>query len=238
MSKWTLEIKGDTNDADYIESRHMFNDNDLIFSKDFLLEGVESRFIKGLLSTPDMTYKEFATYLGQTLMQLNTHHNWARSEYDNQREAYPTIEKFLNIAFGINLTQLEEEHPIDLLEIRENLYEIFSDIFPYGEFGIHTIHTIKIYPSPVETIYFDRECWASWYNAETLDVIDRATNAPIEYIRIPEGSTSVINHKGEEYFVVPWTYGNSALVKIGSFLKSTIVSDDVINESSIIKKLK
>ena len=237
-----IEIYGDTNDGDYISQKHTCKLSDMLFEDNFLInKKVGDGELDEYLKSEELPYGDFAFCLGEALCQITTSHNWARcSDFDKQAQAYPTIEKFLKLAFDIDLVKLEDETELDFDCVREHMYEELSDLLPYGEFGIHTIDSIKIYPVTEVDVVFDRESWADWYNEETNEVILRSLTATPGYVRMPKGTTSVITdgRSQTKFFVVPSHNDAFGLVRVGSLMPSGRYSKMFVENSHLVKKVK
>lgn len=154
-------ITGDTCDADYIDR--------------------EILFTPGLLSEQPIAIKADTFYQGQRAiksmelldalieaikMPRQNRHNWSRYEYDGTSAKNETCEWIFKILFDVDVWA-EEDNPLgdpddvefDPEDSLEKMSEIIQDhLLPYGEFGIHTIESVKFVPVTAENyIYRDGE---------------------------------------------------------------------------------
>lgn len=107
-----IEIKCDTNDADYITERNLITDEELELIKPI---------IKKIKQTP--------------------RHNFPTSEFESKTLAdlYPEFYK-------LDLEDEEEDYEYQYKEIigLTKAANLFFELVPYGEHGVHTIVSIKI----------------------------------------------------------------------------------------------
>jgi hypothetical protein len=143
---FTLVIKGDTNDGDYISEEYDFDLND------------KTPFIKAneyIPNTEDITFVDLICKLAEVLkLPRKTRHNWSRDEYDDNDSKYETIEMLIHQLYGYTLEDLETNFNIDTDDLLEEFSEIVSDNLPYGEFGIHSIVEISYLPKMEKTFLF------------------------------------------------------------------------------------
>ena len=237
MSKHIIEISADTNDADYIDRRITVNLNDVVLPVNFLLDNVSKEFHE-YLETRSITYAELLCFFSNTLCQIPTHHNWYREDYDEMSAAIPTVNLFLKLAFGLDLDQLEDRHDVDLTEVSEFMIEWFyKNLIPFGEFGVHTIDSIKTYPAGEVDVFYERETWANWYNPKTNSVVLNATYAPEGFVRMPANTKQVVEDNGVMYFLAPNGNGEVNVVPVGSFQPLVVDTVDNILEN-VLYELK
>ncbi|ADJ19424.1 hypothetical protein Acj133p109 [Acinetobacter phage 133] len=139
-------IRGDTNDGDYIDTSFTFNPHE---PDPILFE--ENKFFDG---HPSVGTMEFLNTLGTTLLfPREDYHNWSRQEYDNRKASNETITHVFSMLFGVDLNSEEFQSKFDddfskYEDIFDTAYEEISELLPFGEFGIHTIDSIKVRPIP------------------------------------------------------------------------------------------
>ena len=138
-------IRGDTNDGDYIDTSFTFfpGEDPVLFEAD--------KFFPG---HPAVGKIEFLNALGTSLLfPREDYHNWSRTEYDNRNAANITISHVFSMLFNVDLNSEEFQSKFDddfskYEDIFDTAYEEIGDLLPYGEFGIHTIESIKVRPIP------------------------------------------------------------------------------------------
>lgn len=147
-------ITGDTNDGDYITSE--------------LETMIPCKEVKWNFSSPkygnhgELTLMQIVENLKIALMLYPSkhRHNWSREEFDKRNTANHTIASFLKVSFDMDIESdefLEKYGEDEYEEILEKYYEEFCDLFPYGEFGIHTISKIEIRPLVEVKTLFDSD---------------------------------------------------------------------------------
>jgi hypothetical protein len=124
MRKLYIEIVADTNDGDYVTQKTEVTPDGLTFT-----------FLNKVIKAIEDRQKQHQEKYSKTKdWQDKIHHNWITSEFIHDWESHPFEEykEFLT----------EEE------------IEKFEEYLPYGEYGIHTIKSIKMYwIEEVETLY-------------------------------------------------------------------------------------
>jgi hypothetical protein len=154
-------ITGDTCDADYIDREFLFTPG-LLAEQPIAIKA--DTFYQGQRAIKSMELLD--ALIEAIKMPRQNRHNWSRMEYDGTSAKYETCEWIFKIVFGIDVWA-EEDNPLgdpddiefDPEDSLEKMSEIVQDhLLPYGEFGIHTIESVKFVPVTAENyIYRDGE---------------------------------------------------------------------------------
>jgi len=128
-----IEVKADYNDADYVYNTEEIDSlNDVFLTKNELFEGSE-----------ELQWDEFLTLLGEALRECaavpNHHrHNWSNDDDEENILTNYTVRRF---AEKIGFTDKNNEDDL------ENISEVIGDLIPYGEYGVHTVVSIRAIPA-------------------------------------------------------------------------------------------
>ena len=139
MTKIALTIKGDWNDADYVEERHELNLDDVIVKEN---EAGGLREVKAF-----EFWDRFATSLKhfKGLEEYKWQHNW----YNYERNCDHTYQVKLVEHFLDSIQYIEDKDQRQ--EAVEYLTELLDEYMPRADcMGIHSI--VAIYYSPVESV--------------------------------------------------------------------------------------
>ena len=139
MTKIALSIKGDWNDADYVEERHIMELDEVIIQKD---QAGGLREVKAF---------EFFDRLAQSLKHfkgLSSHqykHNWYNYEGNDDRSyQLELVEHFIDSIQYIDDKEQKQQAV-------EYVIELIEEFLPRADcMGIHSI--VAIYYSPVESV--------------------------------------------------------------------------------------
>lgn len=114
---WDIKIKADTNDADYVMEISQISDEDLTKIKP-LIAAIKAFKPYKTKTDPNCGYQ----------MDWQHHHNYPCGEYSPRKD-------------------LGEKHPREIYPgFDEDTWQIFEDLLPHGENGIHTIVSIQVTP--------------------------------------------------------------------------------------------
>ena len=139
MTKIALTIKGDWNDADYVEERHELELDEVIVQKDAVagLREVKAFEFFDRLSSSLKHFKSLESHKYQ--------HNWYNYEGNCDRSyQLELVEHFLD-----SIQYIEDKNQKQ--EAVEYLAELIDEYMPRADcIGIHTI--VAIYYSPVDSV--------------------------------------------------------------------------------------
>lgn len=124
-----IEIKADYNDADYVYNTEEIDSlNDVFLVKNELFEGSE-----------ELNWDEFLKLLGEAFKECAAVHrcNWSNEDDEENKLTNYTVRRF---AEKIGFTDKNNE--ADLVRVSGVIY----DLIPYGEYGVHTVVSIRAIP--------------------------------------------------------------------------------------------
>ena len=123
--KLVLSIKADTNDADYVTQQTVVTPEQLAE-----LQPVFEAIAK---------FKPYKTKTEDGQMDWTHNHNWPMGDGNYMPR-----------------TDLGEKEPKEIYakKLTPEQVEMFSDLCPFGEYGIHTIAEIKVMEVGEETVYY------------------------------------------------------------------------------------
>ena len=145
MTRIALTIKGDWNDADYVEERHEFDLDEVIITEN----------VAGTLREVKAFefWDRFATSLNhfKSIEEYRYKHNWYNYEGEDSRSyQVELVEHFLN-----SIQYIEDEKDVE--EARQYLIELLDEFMPRGDcVGIHSIEAIHYAPIDSVTVLFGR----------------------------------------------------------------------------------
>ena len=145
---YEIRIEGDTNDGDYETNVTTIGSlTEVVFMEDQLFEG-----------SPQLRYYEFLTKLSEALSKTVKEnpkswdsHNWCRDEFDERKDyAHRTTINFME-SIGFDYDNAPDEDETD--ELIASVHDELQRYIHAGEYGVHTVQSIKVVPIGEEIVY-------------------------------------------------------------------------------------